>query len=437
MILKTLWAHRKQNGFVFAEIILISVLSFYFIDQLVVTTYDIHFCRPVGDFEREHLLVAQVGDLSMPEEKQDTAKVSLAALYALRDQIQALPEVEHAGVAFGFIGEYGDHYYRLSTYSAETDSTRRCGAYSNRFLLHEQYFETQGLTPIEGSPSAAQLSEECPEDGVVISRSVALALFGTDQVVGRRIVEWDFSDQALQENGDAKVMGRYTIAGVLQDFRLRPYERYAYSILKPTTGAGDNVPEMLIRLRPDVDAEAFVSNLSERLKEDFRVGHKYLAAIGTYEKYLENFSAGSVTAYVGFVFILLGVLLLNVMLGTLGTYWLQIRKRTEDIGIMRSFGAKRRDIFRMIWGEIALLTLVACFIGWIIWLQFALNFGLSKGQTMSSNGNETDWVNTFWLHYIIICIVQYVVMLIIVSLGIIIPALIAMYRKPVNALRHE
>lgn len=437
MILKTLWAHRKQNGFVFAEIILISVLSFYFIDQLVVTTYDIHFCRPVGDFEREHLLVAQVGDLSMPEEKQDTAKVSLAALYALRDQIQALPEVEHAGVAFGFIGEYGDHYYRLSTYSAETDSTRRCGAYSNRFLLHEQYFETQGLTPIEGSPSAAQLSEECPEDGVVISRSVALALFGTDQVVGRRIVEWDFSDQALQENGDAKVMGRYTIAGVLQDFRLRPYERYAYSILKPTTGAGDNVPEMLIRLRPDVDAEAFVSNLSEQLKEDFRVGHKYLAAIGTYEKYLENFSAGSVTAYVGFVFILLGVLLLNVMLGTLGTYWLQIRKRTEDIGIMRSFGAKRRDIFRMIWGEIALLTLVACFIGWIIWLQFALNFGLSKGQTMSSNGNETDWVNTFWLHYIIICIVQYVVMLIIVSLGIIIPALIAMYRKPVNALRHE
>ena len=125
------------------------------------------------------------------------------------------------------------------------------------------------------------------------------------------------------------------------------------------------------------------------------------------------------------------------MLGTLGTYWLQIRKRTEDIGIMRSFGAKRRDIFQMVWGEIALLTLVACFIGWIIWLQFALNFGLSKGQTMSSNGNETDWVNTFWLHFLIICIIQYILMLVIVTLGIIIPALIAMYRKPVNALRYE
>ena len=367
----------------------------------------------------------------------DSWNTTFANIYAVRDRLRALPEVEHAGVAFGFIGNYGDHYFRLSTYSSEADSTRRCGAYSNRFLLHEQYFETQGLTPIEGSPSAAQLSEECPEDGVVISRSVALALFGTDQVVGRRIVEWDFSDQALQENGEAKVMGRYTIAGVLQDFRLRPYERYAYSILRPVTHAGDTGPEMLIRLRPDVDAEAFVSKLSERLNDEFRVGHEYLASIGTYGKYLENFTAGDITAYVGFVFIVLGLLMLNVVLGTLGTYWLQLRKRTEDIGIMRSFGAKRRDIFLMVWGEIALLTLVACFIGWIIWLQFAFNFGLSKGQSMASTGRETDWVNNFWLHYIIICIVQYVVMLIIVTLGIIIPALIAMYRKPVNALRHE
>ena len=437
MILKTLWAHRKQNGFVFAEIIFITVLSIYFIDYLVVTNHDRYLCRPAGDFEREHLLIGKIDNNYKEEEELDSWEVTFANIYAVRDRLRALPEVEHAGVAFGFIGEYGDHYYRLSTYSAETDSTCRCGAYSNRFLLHEQYFETQGLMPVEGSPSAAQLSEECPEDGVVISRSVALALFGTDQVVGRRIVEWDFSDQALQENGEAKVMGRYTIAGVLLDFRLRPYERYAYSILRPAAHAGDTEPEMLIRLRSDVDAEAFVSKLSERLNDEFRVGHQYLASIGTYEKYIENFSAGSNAAYVGFVFIVLGLLLLNVVLGTLGTYWLQLRKRTEDIGIMRSFGAKRRDIFLMVWGEIALLTLVACFIGWIIWLQFALNFGLSKGQSMSSNGNETDWVNTFWLHFLIICVIQYILMLVIVTLGIIIPTLIAMYKKPVNALRYE
>ena len=432
MILKTLWAHRKQNGFVFAEIILITVLSFYFIDYLVVTNHDRYLCRPAGDFEREHLLIGEIDKSYKEGEEIDSWETTFANIYAVRDRLRALPEVEHAGVAFNFIGYCRELYFHLSTYSSEADSTRRCIAYWNRFLLHEQYFETQGLTPIEGSPSAAQLSEECPEDGVVISRSVALALFGTDQVVGRRIVEWE-----LQENGEEKAMGHYTIAGVLQDFRLRSYERYAYSILKPVTYAGDSAPEMLIRLRPDVDAEAFVSKLREGLNDEFRVGHEYLASIGTYGKYLENFTAGDTAAYVGFVFIVLGLLMLNVVLGTLGAYWLQLRKRTEDIGIMRSFGAKRRDIFLMVWGEIALLTLVACFIGWIIWLQFAFNFGLSKGQTLSSNGNETDWVNNFWLHFLIICVIQYLVMLVIVTLGIIIPALIAMYRKPVNALRHE
>ena len=39
MILKNFWAHRRQNGFVFAEIALIAVLSFYLIDNITVWTY--------------------------------------------------------------------------------------------------------------------------------------------------------------------------------------------------------------------------------------------------------------------------------------------------------------------------------------------------------------------------------------------------------------
>ena len=36
MILKNLWNHKKQNGFIFAEIALIAVLSFYLIDSITV-----------------------------------------------------------------------------------------------------------------------------------------------------------------------------------------------------------------------------------------------------------------------------------------------------------------------------------------------------------------------------------------------------------------
>ena len=61
---KNFWAHRRQNGFVFVEIALIAVLSFYFIDYFMVTYYDRYLCRPATQFETEHLLVGQVGILN-------------------------------------------------------------------------------------------------------------------------------------------------------------------------------------------------------------------------------------------------------------------------------------------------------------------------------------------------------------------------------------
>ena len=125
------------------------------------------------------------------------------------------------------------------------------------------------------------------------------------------------------------------------------------------------------------------------------------------------------------------------MLGTLGTFWLQIRKRTEDIGIMRSFGAKRRHIFWMIWGEGALLTLLACIVGQIVWLQFAVNIGLADGNIRATSLREPDWVNTFWQHYLVICVIQYLILLAVVTLGMVVPTFIAMYKRPVEALHHE
>ena len=427
--LKSLWAHRRQNAFVFAEIALITILSFYFIDHFTVTTYDHYFCRPAGEFEREHLVVGQVGLLTSPD------SASTATLYALRDQIRALPEVQNVHLSVGIIGDYYTDY--LSTYSSEADSSRRCGAREGWFLTNEQYFETQGLTPIEGSPSAEELSK-CPDDGVVITRSVARALFGTDQVVGRRMVEWDFSDRALQDGGP-RIRNRYTIAGVVEDFRLSPYERYAYSILTPRPTPVNLTPKVLIRLKPEADAEAFVNRYQAQVRSTpLRTGNHILASVITYNDFLDQKAPTEDSSLIASLLgILLAVFLLNVVLGTLGTYWLQLRKRTEDIGIMRSFGAKRRDIFLMIWKEAALLTLFASLLGQLIWFQFAINIDLSDGLSMTyANTAEKDWVNTFWLHYLIICLIQYLVLLAIVTLGILVPAWRACRKRPVEALQH-
>ena len=55
IILKNLWNNRKQNGWIFAEIALITALSWFMVDYLVVTLYSTHFCFPAGEFEKNHL----------------------------------------------------------------------------------------------------------------------------------------------------------------------------------------------------------------------------------------------------------------------------------------------------------------------------------------------------------------------------------------------
>ena len=199
---------------------------------------------------------------------------------------------------------------------------------------------------------------------------------------------------------------------------------------------------MLIRLRSSEDADEFVirQNSAER-QLDLMTGEYGLANARTYTEYQEQISNNvSDNMLFSIMGTFIALLLLNVVLGvlgTLGTFWLQIRKRTEDIGIMRSFGAKRSNVFWMLWREAALLTFVACVIGWVIWLQFAMNIGLAQGFTMTGTGQETDWVNTFWLHYLVICAIQYVLLLIIVTIGMVVPTFRAMYKRPVEALRHE
>lgn len=422
MTLKNFWAHRGQNAFIFVEILLTATLSFFALDAIVVETYNTYIARASGEFEKEHLLVGEVknaidlsGDLSLDS--------MFAPIYALRDQMHRLPEVQSVSLLNKiYSGRYRD--------SVRTETDQSCMiAYEHTFVSGEHFFETLGLTPAPGSPSAEELSEVRGADNVVITRSLAVALFGTEKVMGRRLV-WGGKYHSEED------IKHLTVCGVVEDVKAVEGQRYFYSIFFPNELRAMS-PFMLVRLKPDADAGAFLARYDmPNLRP--QEGAYQLPTLETYNDYKKNHSKLSNGHMMSTMFgLFLGILLLNVMLGTLGTYWLQIRKRTEDFGIMRSFGAKRRNIFGMIWKEAALLTLIASIIGQLIWLQIALKIGLADGSINMMTGRETDWVNNFWLHFLIICVIQYLVMLVIVTLGIIIPALIAMYRKPVNALRHE
>ena len=450
LILKNLWAHRKQNGWIFAEIAIITVLSWAMMDFLVVNYYGIYFCNPAGDFEKDHLCVGQFGVLRGEEEKTDFEDFGeeglsqeeflehrMGGIYAIKQKLQDMPEVQSACLTYRYL--YEDlRLYKWDRFAPADDTLKTVTASCEQYFQNEQFFETQGLQTIEGSPTAEVLSRELPQDAIIITRSMAKQLFGSDQAVGKRLAKVNY--MYSPDGNYYQVEGYHTIAGVVEDVKGAPSERYPYTAFTPNPGVNTNYEsKLLLRLKPNVDAEEFVKKLTPTLTQEFRAGNNVLAYLDTFNHHFERQKEKNENALVSqLVTVPLVLFAIIVVIGTLGTYWLQIRKRKEDIGIMRAFGASKIRIFCTFLAEGAILTFLASLLGDFIWLQFAASWDiLSDGNIRSASGMENDWVNQFWPHFLIISLVIFLLLLIIVSIGVSLPAWNICRKKIVTALRDE
>ena len=130
--------------------------------------------------------------------------------------------------------------------------------------------------------------------------------------------------------------------------------------------------------------------------------------------------------------------LINLCLGVIGTFWLQTRDRTEEVGVLRSFGAKRLDILSMLLGESVVIATISVAVGCFIYLQIALKMGLYEGYTSFFILNIMDtWITHFWAHFMIISMLSYSIITITVLIGTYLPARILSNINSIDALRDE
>ena len=136
--------------------------------------------------------------------------------------------------------------------------------------------------------------------------------------------------------------------------------------------------------------------------------------------------------------ILCSFFLINLILGTVGCFWLQTRRRVSETGVLRSFGALKSQIVKMLIGESVVLASTAFIIGDLLYLQYALKEGFDLGFVNNMALNVIDnWVSNFWEHFGIVSLIVYALIIICVIIGTLLPALKLSRINPVDALRDE
>lgn len=428
LIIKNLWARRRRNGWLLAELILVSIVTWVILDPVIVVTHDRNI--PLG-YDADRLCLISLNTLQPQapgyDEQAEDSTVIMDTYLNLVNIVRNHPEVESATPVIGFCypNSRGNSNTELR---AEGDSIR-ISIMSMYFLPHTQFFETYGFRPGIGK-TPEQLSDyNYTQNDIVFTENTAEHFFHTVDVSGRRCWETYAGDTTY-----------FSIVGVVGTFRAYSEWRPVPIQFRPMVSIdmedfADDA-RILLRLKDGISMERFLHNFQPWMVTNVRAGNLFARSICSYENLIAEAEADGSTLIYRRNLAMAAFFLINLCLGVIGTFWLQTRTRREEVGVIRSFGGTPGYIVRMLMGEGAILTCVAALTGCLIYLQYALKEGLEKGSNWMAS-TEEYWVTDFTQHFFIVSFIVFFVMLVVVLIGIYIPARKISRIPPTEALRDE
>ena len=433
LILKTLWTRRKRNAWLLAELILVCILSWVIFDPVIVVTHDRMI--PLGyDADRLCMVSLDMLQPSVPgyDSLASKGEAKMNSYLHLMRQARQHPDVEQATALLGF-SYPGSQGSSTSTYKVDGDTTENNTSVFHTFYLpHTNFFETYGFRPGAKGLTPAELSDRpyVPTE-LVLDENTLDYYFHTDDPRGKRFWSYDGGDTT-----------RITIAGTVGTIKysseLRPMA-VSFVPMNEELAMG-YIPEdarILIRVKEGVSMDRFLHDFKPWMLQNLRAGNLYACDLKTYRQNIDETEfSGSASLYRRNLLVAV-FFLINLCLGVAGTFWLQTRTRREEIGVMLSFGGTPGYIVRLLLGEGVVLTTVATLAGCFVYLQYALSEGLSKGMAYFDNLRQEYWTDFFGQHFLIVSLIVYAILLMVVSVGVYLPARHISRIQPTEALRDE
>ncbi len=437
IIFKNLWHRRTQNGWLFAELIIVTMLAWEILDPVAVSISDRYL--PMG-YDADRLV--NLSFISMPdnaaeyrpEEADSAANVSNSSKIAR--YLESLPEVESASFV-GYapvLNSLSNSFNQFSSGNPAVDTLVK-SILTVSYYPDSKFFETMGIESAPGSPSPEELSRlNAGRSEVIVTEDYAKLFWPDENALGKKFV-------SVSRDGNDTTYT--TIVGVVKGLRYQTILR-SRCLVFINSRLYDNKIDYdeftyVVRLADGIDAEEFVAGFGPERRNALSIGNFRLNKIATQQALIDDTEFGyGVTSERKVKTILCIFFLINLVLGTIGCFWLQTRRRISETGVLRSFGAQKSHIVRMLIGESVVLASAAFIIGDLLYLQYALKEGFDIGFTNNRGINIIDnWVGSFWEHFAIVSLIVYALIIICVIIGTLLPALKLSAVNPVDALRDE
>ena len=429
-------ARRGRYCWIFIELCLVALIGWAMLDEVVITTYKMNM-NPGYDLDR--LVTFQLAEYPSTESEENDSEMNspyTTHLNRILDRVRSDNRVEAVTITDdnALLG----NSVSINSIPVPKDTLQPQGMYYTvHFWPNTDFFKTFGIS--NAYSAHGEIFEEPSMSGrdLIVSESVARFIAEDESAIGHFLEEKDPDHKK-----------RSTIVGVVNDCVYKP--TFAISPIVYKTQKLETIDKHgieyiypVIRLKPGVNVDKFIEEYSPVVNKELRSGQIYAHSLTGFREIAKSSSRDITNSR--FIKSSVAVFfLVNVLLCMIGTFYLQTRKRAEETGVMRTFGASRSFILREMLGEgfviVTLAWVLGCFLYWLhIKDEGLLNLGAAFSDEAQLVLREMmpTWADHFNTHFAIVSFILYFLMLACVLIGIYIPARKIASINPVDALRDE
>lgn len=393
------------------ELLIVFVCLSYIVDYLY-TTGRTYF-SPLG-YDVEHVYKVELGEVSPQStayDNQITDSMHHEHLVQVLTRIRTYPGIEGVSVS------KGSHPYNSST-SNGIRGIDTIWVHGYTFQVSPEFFRVFRITDLNGQTEP--LITAAREEKSDVASAEEMRKFAKEgYTLLHSGVKWYMDTIPTR-----------TVRAICNDIRFNDFEEVypAHYSCYPENRLLARYAEICFRVRPEADSPEFAGRFRKEMKQQLRLGNIYLMDVTSFDDIRTSYYRGNgLINEVKIHLAGLSFLLLNILLGVIGTFWIRTQQRRSEVGVRIAMGATRGSVRSWLLVEGIMLLLLAALpaliIDWNIAYSLVDNF-MRDDQFM-------------WERFLVGQGLTLLFMAMMILIGVYLPARQVMKIQPAEALHDE